>query len=361
MSATVPPTAPPRRLRFRDLRRSVKVCVLLFIGVVFAGILELASRVYWKTVKGIAPVRAEAIFRTFYDELNEANIHSVAPYHGDDTFDVLLLGGSVLHPIFGDIAERLRAGLEQKLGRKVRVVNLANLGHTTRDSLNKYARLKDKRFDLVLVYHGINDVRLNNTPPGAFKADYSHHTRFAQIAAIDRHKELPYLSFPYTAYYLTSSLADRWQMTDRPRPEFIHYGKDIRTPPAFEANMEALASIAKERGDRLLLLTYAYHIPANYTEEALAAGQLDYGASASMSARGWGEAENVVKTIDLHNEATRRVAARHPEAILIDQAERMPKRGTYFVDPCHLTKAGCARFVDNVLADLDTDKLPEGR
>jgi lysophospholipase L1-like esterase len=358
LSAATPPAARPRRLRWRDLRRSVKVCVLLFVGLVFAGILELGSRVYWKTVKGVAPVRAEAIFRSFYDELDEQHIDAVAPYHGDDSFDVLILGGSVVHKLFGDIGERIGAGLEQKLGRKVRVVNLANLGHTTRDSLNKYARLKDKRFDLVIVYHGINDVRLNNTPPGAFKADYSHHTRFAQIAAIDRHKELPYLTFPYTAYYLTSSLLDRWHMTNRPRPEFIHYGKDIRTPPCFEANMEMIAAIAKERSDRLALLTYALHVPANYTEAAFKAKQLGYTTPSNMSLEsGWGEPANVIKAVDLHIEGTRRVAGRHPEVILIEQAKLMPGDGKYFVDPCHLSKDGCKLFAENVLANLDAAHL----
>jgi len=307
----------------------------------------------------VPPTRPDLLWCAFFPELKESNLASVAPHHRDDTFDVLLLGGSVLHHGFGDVAERLREGLEAKLGRKVRVVNLANLGHTTRDSLNKYQRLTDKRFDLVLVYHGINDVRLNDTPPGAFRADYSHHTRFAQIAAIDRHRELPYLSFPYTTYYLLSSLADRWHLTDRPRPEFVSYGKDIRTPPAFEANMEAIAAIARERGDRLLLLTYAYHIPADYTEEAFLAGKLDYGGG-RMSVEGWGEPANVVKTIDLHNAATRRVAARHPEVLFRDQAALMPRKGTYFNDPCHFTKAGCERFVENVLAGLDSEALKGG-
>ena len=352
---------PRPRLRWKQLRPSSKVCVLLLIGLVFIGVLEVGARFYWKSVKGVEPGQSEAIFRSFYDELDEAHIDAVAPYHGDNTFDVLILGGSTVTRFFGDIGERIGAGLEQKLGRKVRVVNLANLGHTTRDSLNKYARLKDKRFDLVVIYHGINDVRLNNTPPGAFKADYSHHTRFAQIAAIDRHKELPYLTFPYTTYYLTTSLLDRWHLTNRPRPEFIKYGNEIRTPPSFEANMEAIAALAKERGDRLVLQTYALYVPANYTDAAFKAGQLDYTTQSEMSLESsWGEPANVLKAVDLHNEATRRVAVRHPETILIEQAQSMPRQGIYFVDPCHLSQDGCKRFAENVLANLDMEWLLGG-
>ncbi len=248
-------------LRWRDLRRSVKICVVAFVALLVAGVLEVGSRIYWRAVKDVATVRHDAIFRTFYPEMDEAHIDAVAPYHGDDTYEVLLLGGSVLHQLFGDLSQRLRTGLEQKLGRKVHVANLANLGLTSRDSLNKYAHLSDKRFDLVIAYEGINDVKLNNTPPGAYRADYSHHTRFAQIKTLRKHKELPYLAFPYTTYYLTSSLLDRLHLTNRPRPELVQHGDAIRTPPAFEANMEALTRLAHQRGDRLVLLTCAATSP----------------------------------------------------------------------------------------------------
>ncbi len=70
-----------------------------------------------------------------------------------------------------------------------------------------------------------------------------------------------------------------------------------------------------------------------------------------MSVLTWGKADNVRKTLALHNDATRRVAARHPETILIDLARLMPHNGACFADPCHLTEEGRRRFAEIVLAN----------
>ena len=354
MSTTISPPAPRAPRRWRDLRRSVKLCVLAFVSLLMFGGLEVASRVYWKKKRGVPANRPELIWRSFFRELYD--IDTLAPYHGDDTFDVLLLGGSVLTAEFGDVAPRLQAALEQKLGRKVRVVNLSHPGRVSLDSRIKYERLSDKRFDLVLAYEGINDVAMNNTPPGKYRSDYSHRPRYAQLKQLDERRGPHYLMLPFTAYYLVSSLFDDLNQTSHPRAEYAQYGKQINTVPAFERNLEAIAATAKARGDRLLLLTFASHIPKDYTEEAFQAHQLDYdGHDYPLST--WGERENVVRTLDLHNEVTRRVAARHPEAWLINEAALMPDEGVYFTDPCHLTKKGCERFVENVLANLEVEKL----
>lgn len=353
MSTTVT-IRPP--MRWRNLRLSVKLCVVAFVSLLGFGCLELAARVYWMMAKHVPPTRPDLIWRSFFPELNLTKIDEVAPYHGDDTFDVLLLGASVLNWEFGDIAERLQAGLEKKLGRKVRVINFASPGRITVDSREKYEHFADKRFDLVVVYHAINDIKLNNTPPGRFKADYSHHDRYAQLKHLTVRDGPRYLMLPFTAHYMKTTLLERLGLMPRPGQKWNAYGNESKTPPSFERNMEAIAATAKQRGDHLLLLTFAYHIPSNYTEAAFEAKELDYvGYTYPLSL--WGEPANVVRTLDLHNQATRRVAARHPEATLIEQAQLMPDEGSYFADPCHLSKKGCERFVENVLANLDVERL----
>src|SRR5262249_35058295 len=159
---------------------------------------------------------------------------------GDDTFDVLLLGGSVLHPSYGTIPRHLGPALEAKLGRKVRLVNLSFLGMTSLDSRIKYEHFADRRFDLVILYHGINDVHLNNTPPGCFRPDYSHAARYAQQYALRQHPEVGWFALPYTARYLGMRLAQRWHLTGEPEARYHACGSDIRTPPCLEANFEAI-------------------------------------------------------------------------------------------------------------------------
>jgi hypothetical protein len=339
-----------RKLRWGDLRLATKVAVAAFLVLLLVGPLELAARFYWHHVKGIRGTSAEAIWRTFYPEVADSGIDRLVPGRGNE-FKVLLLGGSVLHPSFGSIAARLGTALEAKLGRSVRVVNLAYPGMTSRDSRIKYEHFADHRFDLVLVYDGINDVHLNNTPPGGFRPDYSHAARYAQQYALRRHPEVRWFTLPYTADYLARQLGNRWMLTSEPRREWQKHGDDVRTPPSFEANLDAIAAEGARRGDPVVLMTFAYHLPANYTAEAFAARKLDYDGHVSPATM-WGQPHNLPPTLDLQNEAVRRVAARHGLP-LIDQRSALPGGKRYFHDPCHLTDAGCARWVENVVNGLD--------
>jgi hypothetical protein len=349
-------TSNVERLRWGQLRVSTKLCFLGLLLLLLAGCAEIVSRIYWSACQGARGAGAGAIRRTFYPEMATSGIDQVASGHADDSFDVLLLGGSVVYPTFGKIGDRLESALQDRLGRKVRVVNLSYPGRTSLDSRLKYEDVADKRWDLVLAYHGINDVYLNNCPPGGFRSNYAHaYRRYGAQYDLLRHPEVGYCELPYTATFLTKSLLERWHLTSAPRKEFQMYGNDIRTPPSFEANLEAIARTAEERGDPLVLSTFAYYLPANYSEEAFRAKGLDY-ASHSCSAMTWGEPPNLARTLDLHNEASRRVAERHG-LTLIDQRANMPDGKRYYNDPCHLTDDGCARWVENVMSELDLLKI----
>jgi hypothetical protein len=346
----MPPVSPlpPRRVRWRNLRRSQKLCVLGLVVVLLVLGLEGLARLYWWRVKGVAKLSPEAIWRTTYTEVASSGIDRVAPYHGDKTFDVLLLGASVLHHRCGDIAPRLQRRLEQKLGRTVRVINLSFPGRTSVESRMKYARLADRRFDLVLFYEAINDVYINNCPPRDFRADYSHVRHIAKMQALDHHPEVSWFCLPYTARYVAIELGDRWRLTRGLWD--LRYGAALRTPPSYEANLEAVATMAEQRGDPLLLATFAYHLPANYSQAAFKARQLDY-AKHLCPAETWAAPQYLGRTIDAHNAALRRVAARH-KTLFVDVAGRMPPGRLNFDDPCHLTPEGCRRFVEVVVGAL---------
>jgi hypothetical protein len=344
-----------RCLRWKELRRPTKILVVCFAFLVLAVSLEAGARLYWWRVKGVARITPEAIWRTSYEEIAGSGVDEVAPFHADSSFDVLLLAGSVLHPMCGDIAPRLRARLEERLGQPVRVINLAFPGRTSRDSLMKYARLEDRRFDLVVVYHGINDAFLNNCPPGAFRADYSTVRHIGQMQSLARHPEVSFFALPYTAEYIARNLGDRWGIVDAPRHRWIHYGSDVRTPPAFEANLSTIATIAEQRGDPLLLATFAYYFPPNYSEEAFKAKTLDYDLH-GCAAGTWGEPANLARAIDCHNQAVRRVAA-SCRIMFADIAGRLPGGRLCFDDPCHLNAEGCRRFVQLVVEAADPSRL----
>lgn len=341
----------PRRIRWSALRRSTRLCVLAFCCVFLLGGLELGARLYWGLVKKVPIFHTERIWHSFYPEVEKSGVENQLITRDDETFDVLLLGGSVLHECFGDIAERLRAGLEARLSRPVRIYNLANLGMSSLDSRLKYERLTHQRFDLVLVYEGINDVYMNNCAATFFREDYTHVPRYQQIHLLGRHAELAYVTLPYTFRYLVSSGLDRFNLSTRPRRDWHHHGADLKTPPAFAANLEAILAIAKERGDPVVLMTFAYHIPNDYNEADFWDKQLDYGRHVSPIEL-WGTPENVGRTLDAHNAVVRRLAKQHLDVTFIDQQGLMPTGRRYFDDVCHLSRAGCERFVDHILGGL---------
>ena len=129
------------------------------------------------------------------------------------------------------------------------------------------------------------------------------------------------------------------------------FRSEVKTQRAFEVNVSRILSLAAERGDRVLTATFAVYIPEDYTLERFRARSLDYGLHCSP-AETWGDPDHVRRTVLLHNAITRRLAAGRPDVLLVDQDGRIPKDRLHFNDPCHLTDAGCRRFVENILEAL---------
>src|SRR5205807_5198572 len=148
---------------------------------------------------------AETIWHAFYPEIRASGLEAITVSNTDATYDVLFLGGSVVSPFFGTIGEQLQAGLRARLARPVRVFNLAMPAHTSRDSLLKYRYLARHRFDLVIVYNGINDTRMNNCPPEMFRLDYTHCAWYRQL---ERYEESPHVGRSVLAFSVVQ-LGDR--------------------------------------------------------------------------------------------------------------------------------------------------------
>mgnify|MGYP002825210444 CR=1 FL=1 len=119
-----------------------------------------------------AVVSAEDVLGFYYPKLHSSGVLDVTPGADDDAFDVLLLGASVLEQTTGRLKEQLQALVD----RPVRLFDLSASVHTSRDSVFKLQAIENQRraFDLIVVYHGINDARMNCCSPGTFRRDYSH-------------------------------------------------------------------------------------------------------------------------------------------------------------------------------------------
>jgi hypothetical protein len=128
---------------------------------------------------------------------------------------------------------------------------------------------------------------------------------------------------------------------------------EVKTAPVFERNLEELLALARARGQRVLLLTYAHYLPEDYSNERFHARQTDYTfMEESVATEVWGWKNAVVAAIEEHNQVVRRVAARHPEVLFFDMARHIPQGGDWFIDICHWTDAGRASFAEGVLEAL---------
>ena len=340
-------------------------CARLFLSALLCVVAaEATARGFWRLCCGVPLLRPAQILYAYYPELGASGELPEAPparaqtrpVRGDEFYDVLLLGGSVLHKSWGSVETELREQLAALGHRDVRIFNLAMPAHTSRDSLLKYAALKDERFDLVIFYHGINEARVNNAPPDVFREDYGHYSWYALVNTLAPYHGSAYFALPYTLRYLAIAARsyltkNRFVSTYEVRKEWTRYGKDPRSAAAFSRNVSALLELASQRGERLVLMTFALYIPENYSRKAFTEKQLDYRLHRAPI-EWWGLPEHVMNAVSAHNQILRGVPARHEQVLLVDQASLMPGSALYFNDPCHLTAAGAARFVENVLAVL---------
>lgn len=341
MSSTPALVLTPRR---RLLFRAILLTLLLLGG-------ELLARVYLRAAAGGSLVHPDRVLYGFYPELGRL-LEERGEEPDDDAIDILLLGGSALNSRWGAIEAVLAERLSLEQRRRVRMYNLAKEAHTTRDSLLKYKRVGERRFDLVMVYHGINDARTNNAPRKIFRDDYGHYSWYRFVNAIDRDRWLPYLALPYAVRHGVFRVQERLGMsavipTDEPREEWTRYGSDVKSAGPFRDNLSAIVDLAATRHEPILLMTFATHLPANYSREAFASMQLDYTRHRSPL-WWWGTPEAVRAAVDAHNQVVRALAASRGTP-LVDQAALIPGERRYYNDVCHLTVAGSELFVDNLL------------
>jgi hypothetical protein len=257
------------------------------------------------------------------------------------------------------VETELREQLAALGHRDVRIFNLAMPAHTSRDSLLKYGALTDDRFDLVIFYHGINEARVNNAPPDLFREDYGHYSWYEVVNTLAPYHGSAYFALPYTLRYLAIAARsyltkNRFISTYEVRKEWARYGKDPRSAASFSRNVNGILELASQRGERLVLMTFALYIPEDYSRKAFTEKRLDYRLHRAPI-EWWGLPEHVMNAVSAHNQIVHGVAARHEQVLLVDQAGLMPGSALYFNDPCHLTAAGAARFVENMLAVLGSD------
>ena len=333
----------------RAWRRGKRVRFILLYALFIVVLLEISSRLYWSIGDGVSFLVPD-LFHAFYPEMKK--IEAAPGAVDDNTFDVLILGGSVVYSRWADIDNRLGKELHHRTKRNVRIYNASKPGHTTRDSMLKYQRLGTRSFDLVLVYHGINEARANNCPPEMFRGDYSHYAWYAHINGLADHPEHRYVVLPYTGSFLVSTIAERLGLVQRvpkaiPNDKWVQFGADIKTAEPFRRNLTRIVELARGKNEPLLLMTFATHMPPNYSQQQLRQRQPNLRGTA-LAVELWGRPGDVTAAVRAHNEVIEGVAQQYG-TLFVDQDSLIPKDYGYFNDICHLSPDGCERYVANIL------------
>ena len=345
----VRPWLNPRRV-WRE--RRPELFLLLGSCAVALIVLEIGSRAIYAAQHGFPffyPVE-HIVYPPLYEQLHD---------YSEDGVNVLLLGGSVLY-----FAGRENT-LEKVFDIPVRVYNLAQTAHSSRDSLTKYRYALERgyRFDYVIFYHGINDVRANNVPPELFSKDYNHYFFYRLTNTVFGERN------PVLRFMLNSALVFRierlvTQLRETrffgrslvhmafPREDWLQYGADLKSRAVFEQHLLEIARAAEENGSALIVPRFAFHpVLADYAE----------GRETGMTeqeiirfAEQWGLPGNVARGIQAHNE----VIEMHRDRYTFLDTSRLEEADN-FVDPCHFTPEIQTKFLEllvDVLRELPTNK-----
>lgn len=347
----MPEPAAPRPPRRRPLSTRRRVLFGSLYAGYLAGLAWLGERLFWRLFYGVPITRRpglDEVWELFYPEIRESGAMTPPPPSGGrPAMDVLLLGGSVLQQAAGAIESALR----ERYGPGVRVVSLAKSAHTSRDSYWKSLRLKARPFDLTILYDGINDARMNCCPRPLYRDDYTHCTWYREF---QRRLDAGRVTLPE----LVSDGQGKGLALNRPSETELDYGLDIKTGPAFRRNLAAILDRPRKPGGKFVVMTFATHLPPGYTRAKFESGGCDYGPGPfRLAAELWGRPEGIARAMTIHNEEVVALAKGRDDVILVDQDGLLPKDGTTFSDPCHLTASGCETFASNVVRSFDGGSL----
>ena len=253
---------------------------------------------------------------------------------------IFCIGGSTTYTTSVDnhvdsYPAQLERVLREKYGhRDVEVINTGVAAFSSLDSLlNLQLRVLPLDPDLIVVYHGINDVAARLVPPGKYRRDNSgyrvdwsiqdrdsphrwwHHSRLAYCVGV-RMGVIPMrrVGYGFLPNTMLMSIEDL-----------------KRNPPAyFETNLRQMALLAHDSGAKIMFSTWAHF--GDFNDPILEAGVLE------------------------NNFVVRR-AGELLDVPVFDFANQMPMDQEYWYDTIHVNERGAVRKAELFAAFIDDNFL----
>lgn len=267
------------------------------------------------------------------------------PQKETGTIRILTLGGSAMFN--RRMTERLNQSLSSLFDQPVEILGAALRTHTSMSSLIKYRTLRKYQFDYVIIYHGINDLFVNNVDAPHFKDDYSHMNPWYKRSFI--------LDRSLTARTIYNNFIWGKQIFGGKKIWFIYpEGKNENnmayvSEKLFKRNMTSLIHEIQKDGGIPVLMSFAWNLPVNYSHETFLSGSVGYASTnfEKYPVELWGSPEYVSEGLRRHNNVIRQIAL-IDGALFIDQESLMGKELLWFEDVCHFSDEGTVRFILNI-------------
>lgn len=326
---------------------------LVFALIVFL-ILESGFRIgIWMEYK-VSFFKPGEVILTYYPEIQNFIHHP--PSKAENEFNILFLSGSVGHPNNGHIAyeiERQFGPIMEKKGLELKLTNFSTPGHCSRDSRIKMELLDNFDFDLLILMHGINDARTNNSPPEIFKEDYSHYEFYNKVNHAFHHRDmwLSVIPFFIKDIWIRNKVRfnpENYAPEGRIESDWLAYGDSLKSARPMQENMRAILKLAEQRKVPAILSSFAWHIPEGYTKEKFEAQALGYNLESGRDRfpiETWGTPKNIKRTLATHNQMTR-LLAKEEKCLFWDAEQSLAGNPSFFDDVCHLSDSGSAVLVN---------------
>lgn len=281
-------------------------------------------------------------FNPIFADLNTIGFET--PVNADlkkDDFRIFCVGGSTTGEGYPEYLEEYLK--EEFPDVNIQVFNEGVPAWTSQETaINVLVRILDHNPDLIIVHHGINDVRPRSAPN--FKGDYSHFRKVWSKDPLDRLQShtLPLINVSYLYRILIRRFSEKWRHIDYYTDRKETYGKDLLDDPLeketinpFIRNTLAIVGMGQKFGSKVLLTTVAFRKESEVAENHLRYSK--YG-------------------IPEHNDAIREIA--HTDNLpLVDIDAYMSGDHDYFTDLVHMDERGKKRKAKYIFEKIKNDKL----
>lgn len=279
----------------------------------------------------------------------------------EGTTRVLVLGSSTMFN--RHLGERLQAALQARSDRPIELLNASLRSHTSRSDLLKYRLLQQYEWDYLVYYNGINDLWANHVPPEHYQHDYSHISGWYREGRLINHSLV--LRYAYLAVRPLMEMLDAWLGTNRyPHTKIIFPNKgsmnlaNFTSIRDFESNLQDIIAIARQHHTKVLLSTFAYAIPENYSRKAFMANELGFVNPDNYDKRdisNWGNPAYLREGLDKTNEIIRAIG-QQPGITLLDSQQLFGESTHLFGDVCHFNDDGVDAFIQAVVATFEQEQ-----